>query len=66
MINERYEKLKGFPRREELGIFASPRATMYVDRRWHRVDIFDIPELAGKGTDVVFIEKQGVVEIRKY
>lgn len=66
MINERYEKLKGFPRREELGIFASPRATMYVDRRWHRVDIFDIPELAGKGTDVVFIEKQGVVEIIKY
>ena len=39
---------------------------MYVDRRWHRVDIVDIPELAGKGTDVVFIEKQGVVEIIKY
>lgn len=65
MINERCEKLEGSPRREELGIFASPRATMYVDGRWHRVDIDDIPELAGKGTDVIFIEKQGVVEIIK-
>ena len=56
MINERCEKLEGSPRREELGIFASPRATMYVDGQWHRVDVDDIPELAGKGTDVIFIE----------
>ena len=48
MINERYEKLKGFPDCEELGIFASPRAAMYVNRRWHRVDIFDIPEAGRK------------------
>ena len=48
MINERCEKLKGFPRREELGIFASPRVQMYVDRRWHRVDIVDIPEAGRK------------------
>ena len=66
MINERCEKLEGSPRREELGIFASPRATMYVDGQWHRVDVDDIPELAGKGTDVIFIEKQGVVEIIKH
>jgi hypothetical protein len=65
MINERCEKLEESPTREQLGIFASPRATMYVNGRWHRVDIDDIPELAGKGTDVVFIEKQGVVEIVK-
>lgn len=66
MINERCEKLEGSPRREELSIFASPRATMYVNGRWHRVDIDDIPELAGRGTDVIFIEKQGVVEIIKH
>ena len=65
MINERCEKLEGSPTREQLGIFASPRATMYVNGRWYRVDIDDIPELAGKGTDIVFIEKQGVVEIIK-
>jgi hypothetical protein len=65
MISERCEKLKGSPTREQLGIFASPRATMYVNGRWFRVDIDDIPELAGKGTDVIFIEKQGVVEIIK-
>lgn len=65
MINERCEKLEGSPTREQLGIFASPRATMYVNGGWFRVDIDDIPELAGKGTDIVFIEKQGVVEIIK-
>jgi len=66
MITERCEKLEGSPKREELGIFASPRATMYVNRQWHRVDVDDIPELAGKGTDVIFIEKQGIVEIIKH
>jgi hypothetical protein len=65
MISERCERLEGSPAREQLGIFASPRATMYVNGRWFRVDIDDIPELAGKGTDIIFIEKQGVVEIIK-
>jgi len=27
--------LEGHPKREQLGIFASPRATMYVDGSWH-------------------------------
>ena len=58
--------LEGHPKREQLGIFASPRATMYVDGEWHNVDIDEIPSLAKKGTDVVFIEKRGVVEIVKY
>jgi 5S rRNA maturation endonuclease (ribonuclease M5) len=58
--------LEGHPKREQLGIFASPRATMYVDGSWHDVDINEIPALAKKGTDVVFIEKRGVVEIVKY
>ena len=58
--------LEGHPKREQLGIFASPTATMYVDGSWHDVDINEIPALAKKGTDVVFIEKRGVVEIVKY
>ena len=29
-----------------IGIFASPRATMYVDGSWHNVDIDEIPSLA--------------------
>jgi hypothetical protein len=58
--------LECHPKREQLGIFASPRATMYVDGSWHNVDIDEIPTLAKKGTDVVFMEKRGVVEIVKY
>jgi hypothetical protein len=58
--------LEDNPKRERLGIFASPRATMYVDGSWHNVDIDEIPSLAKKGTDVIFIEKRGIVEIVKY
>jgi hypothetical protein len=58
--------LEGHPKREQLGIFASPRAAMYVDGSWHNVDIDEIPPLAKKGTDVVFMEKRGVLEIVKY
>ena len=50
MISERCERLEGNPKREQLGIFASPRATMYVDGQWYRIDIDSIPEVAGKGT----------------
>ena len=39
---------------------------MYVDGSWHNVDIDEIPSLAKKGTDVVFMEKRGVLEIVKY
>lgn len=66
MINERCEKLEGRPKREQLGIFAAPRATMYVNGQWYRIDIDSIAEIAGKGTDVIFIEKQGIVEIIKH
>ena len=55
--------MEDHPKREQLGIFASPRATMYVEGAWHNVDINEIPSLAKKGTDVVFIEKRGAVEI---
>jgi hypothetical protein len=61
-ISEECEKLPGNPKREDLGIFASPRATMYFRGRWYNVDIKDIPALAGRGTDVIFIEKRGVVQ----
>jgi hypothetical protein len=66
MISERCEKLEGSPKREQLGIFAAPRATMYVNNQWYRIDIDSIAEIAGKGTDVIFIEKQGIVEIIKH
>jgi hypothetical protein len=66
VISERCEKLEGSPKREQLGIFASPRATMYVNGQWYRVDIDSIPDVAGKGTDVIFIEKQGIVEIIRH
>ncbi|MGC1932552.1 MAG: hypothetical protein WA667_26560 [Candidatus Nitrosopolaris sp.] len=58
--------MDGHPKRERLGIFASPRATMYVDGSWYNVDINEIPSLAKNGTDVVFIEKRGAVEIVKH
>jgi hypothetical protein len=65
-ISEECERLPGSPTRERLGIFVSPRATMYFRGRWYNVDIKEIPALAGKGTDVVFIEKRGVVEQIKH
>ena len=37
-----------------------------VDGSWHNVDIDKLPSLAKKGTDVVFMEKRGVLEIVKY
>ena len=39
---------------------------MYIDGSWHNVDINEIPSLAKKRTDVVFIDKRGAVEIVKY
>jgi hypothetical protein len=55
------EKL-GFTR-EELGIIAKPRATMYFDGQWYSVSYDAIGGLAEKGTDIIFIEKIGVVEV---
>jgi 5S rRNA maturation endonuclease (ribonuclease M5) len=65
-ISEVCDGLDGKPTREQLGIFASPRATMYFKGQWYNVDIKEIPVLAGKGTDVIFIEKRGVVEQLKH
>jgi hypothetical protein len=60
MIEDTCQKLPGSPKREQLGIFASPRATMYFNGAWHDVDIKNIPNLAGNGTVVLFVEKRGV------
>ncbi|MGC1133753.1 MAG: hypothetical protein WA941_13085 [Nitrososphaeraceae archaeon] len=49
--------------RESLGIFAGARAELYFDGGWSSVSFGKIKELAGKGTDIVCIEKQGVPEV---
>lgn len=48
-------------KREEVGIVASPWASMYYQGRWYAVTYKDIAELSQKGTDIVFIEKQDIV-----
>lgn len=47
---------------EEVGITASTRAFLYFNGSWLAVDISKIEELAGKGTDQVFIEKRGGID----
>jgi len=49
--------------REDLGIIAGARASLYFDGKWENVDMDEIVALAEKGTDLVFIEKRGVIEI---
>jgi hypothetical protein len=55
--------LEGSPMREDLGIIAGARASLYFDGKWENVDMDEIVALAEKGTDLVFIEKRGVIEI---
>ena len=50
-------------KREKLGIIASPRASLYFDGEWTSVSLDNVESLAEKGTDVIFIEKQGIVEV---
>src|SRR5215216_5168383 len=50
-------------KREELGIIAKPRATMYFNGKWTSVSYDAIEDLARNGTDIIFIEKKGVVEL---
>ena len=44
--------------REQLGIIAKPRATMYFNGEWSSVSYDAIQELAENGTDIIFIEKK--------
>ena len=50
-------------KREGIGIIAGVRAELYFDGTWTSVSFDAIHELAEKGTDIVFIEKEGVPEI---
>jgi hypothetical protein len=49
--------------RESLGIFAGVRASLYFQGDWTSVSFDAIGALAEKGTDVVFIEKEGIPEV---
>jgi hypothetical protein len=57
------KSLEGSPKREDLGIIAGARASLYFDGKWENVDMDEIVALAEKGTDLVFIEKRGIIEI---
>jgi hypothetical protein len=48
-------------KREDIGIIAGARAELYFGGTWTSFD--EIDELAEKGTDIVFIEKEGVPEV---
>jgi len=52
-----------FERREELGIIAKPKATMYFNGKWTSVSYDATEDLARNGTDIIFIEKMDVVEV---
>lgn len=49
--------------RESLGIFAGVRAELYFDGEWTSVSFDSVRELAQKGTDIVFVEKEGIPEV---
>src|SRR5437773_8799065 len=49
--------------RESLNIFAGARAVMYFQGNWSSVKFDDIENLAQNGTDIVLVEKMGIVEV---
>jgi hypothetical protein len=49
-------------KRSEIGIITGARAEMYFEGRWESVSFDAIEELAQKGTDIVFIEKEGIID----
>ncbi|MGH9857035.1 MAG: hypothetical protein ACRD4B_04235, partial [Acidobacteriota bacterium] len=49
--------------REEFGIIAKARATMYFSGGWNSVSFDAIEDLAKHGTDIIFIEKIDVVDL---
>ncbi len=60
-IKEVCEKYLGV-KREELGISAADRAQLYFKGEWHDVGLEEIGKLITYGTDMVIIEKEGVVK----
>lgn len=54
-------------RRDEIGIITGARAEVYFYGEWRAVKFEAIQELAAKGTDLIFIEKEGIIEdLEKY
>lgn len=49
--------------RESLGIFAGVRAELYFDGQWTSVSFDRVKGLAEKGTDIIFVEKEGIPEV---
>jgi len=49
--------------RESLRIFAGVRASLYFQANWTSVSFDAIDVLAEKGTDIIFIEKEGIPEV---
>ncbi|MDQ3967067.1 MAG: hypothetical protein M3275_01580 [Thermoproteota archaeon] len=48
--------------RESVGIVAAAYSTMYYNGKWSAVNFADINTLARNGTDIVFIEKEDIVQ----
>jgi Protein of unknown function C-terminus (DUF2399) len=49
--------------RESLGIYAGVRAELYFKGDWSSVSFDSVGALAEKGTDIVFVEKEGIPEV---
>jgi hypothetical protein len=49
-------------KRSEIGVITGARAEMYFDGRWRSVSFDAIGELAQMGTDIIFIEKEGIID----
>lgn len=48
--------------RAALGIITGARAELYFDGNWQSVSFDAIEELAAKGTDLIIIEKEGIID----
>jgi 5S rRNA maturation endonuclease (ribonuclease M5) len=49
--------------RESMGIFAGVRAELYFNGNWTSVSFDNVKRLAEKGTDIIFVEKEGIPEV---
>ena len=49
--------------RESIGIFAGVRAELYFNGNWVSVSFDSVSRLAEKGTDIVFVKKEGIPEV---
>ena len=49
--------------RESLGIFAGVRAELYFNGNWTSVSFDNVKRLAEKGTDILFVEKEGIPDV---